>query len=70
MGAAAPTGTVRQRQDLNSRTALVYDGQFHCFRCGEHGDAISFVIQSPGVGFSKAIEQLAAADGVIELESP
>ncbi len=26
----------------------VYDDHFHCFGCGAHGDAIGFVMQTPG----------------------
>lgn len=42
----------------------VYDDHFHCFGCGVHGDAISFVMQSQGGGFMEAVEQLAAAAGL------
>ena len=28
----------------------VYDDHYHCFGCGAHGDAISFVMQSQGAG--------------------
>jgi DNA primase len=42
----------------------VYDDHFHCFGCGAHGDAISFVMQSQGAGFMEAVEQLAAEAGM------
>ncbi|MBN9564097.1 MAG: DNA primase [Alphaproteobacteria bacterium] len=42
----------------------VYDDHFHCFGCGAHGDAISFVMQSQGAGFAEAVEQLAAEAGL------
>ena len=42
----------------------VYDDHFHCFGCGAHGDAISFVMQSQGAGFTEAVEQLAAEAGL------
>ena len=42
----------------------VYDDHFHCFGCDAHGDAISFVMQSQGVRFSEAVEQLAAEAGM------
>jgi len=29
----------------------VYDDHYHCFGCGEHGDAISFVMKTTGAGF-------------------
>lgn len=34
-------------------------GFFHCFGCGEHGDAISFVTKTEGLGFPDAVEKLA-----------
>src|SRR5579863_6160415 len=40
------------------------DGQYHCFGCGAHGDAISFVMQSEGAGFMEAVERLAAEAGL------
>src|SRR5580658_4988930 len=42
----------------------VYDDHFHCFGCGVHGDAISFVMQSHGSSFSEAVEQLAGEAGL------
>lgn len=42
----------------------VYDDHFHCFGCGAHGDAISFVMQSDGRSFPEAVEQLAAEAGL------
>jgi DNA primase len=42
----------------------VYDDHFHCFGCGAHGDAISFVMQAQGSGFAEAVEQLAAEAGL------
>ena len=29
----------------------VYEDGYHCFGCGAHGDAISFVMQSQGASF-------------------
>ena len=43
----------------------VYDDHFHCFGCGAHGDAITFVTQSQGGGFMEAVEQLAAEAGMV-----
>lgn len=34
-------------------------GFFHCFGCGEHGDAIGFVMKTEGLGFPDAVEKLA-----------
>lgn len=42
----------------------VYDDHFHCFGCGAHGDAISFVMQSEGAGFPEAVERLAGEAGL------
>jgi DNA primase len=40
---------------------------YHCFGCGESGDAISFVRQTEGLDFAAAVEHLAERYGV-ELE--
>lgn len=51
----------------NEKTPSFYvyeDGQYHCFGCGAHGDAISFVMQSEGAGFMEAVERLAAEAGL------
>lgn len=37
---------------------------YHCFGCGVHGDAISFVREYEGLGFIEAIEKLAAREGM------
>ena len=37
---------------------------FHCFGCGEHGDAITFVMKSQGLSFVDAVEQLANEAGL------
>ena len=42
----------------------VYDDHYHCFGCGVHGDAITFVMQSMGASFPEAVEQLAAEAGM------
>src|SRR5579863_3737139 len=47
----------------------VYDDHYHCFGCGAHGDAVSFVMQSQGTGFMEAVSQLAAAAGM-EVPAP
>src|ERR1700689_3510440 len=47
----------------------VYDDHYHCFGCGAHGDAVSFVMQSQGAGFIEAVEQLAAEAG-LEVPKP
>ncbi len=42
----------------------VYDDHFHCFGCGAHGDAISFLMQGQGLSFPDAVGQLAAEAGM------
>ena len=42
----------------------IYDDHYHCFGCGAHGDAISFVMQSEGAGFMEAVERLAGEAGL------
>ena len=52
-----------------SPSFYVYDDGYHCFGCGAHGDAISFVMQSQGLSFIEAIGQLAAEAG-LEVPKP
>jgi DNA primase len=42
----------------------VYDDGYHCFGCGAHGDAITYVMQSQGLPFMDAIAQLAGEAGL------
>ena len=37
---------------------------FHCYGCGEHGDAIDFLRKLRGLSFSDAVDELAAEFGV------
>jgi DNA primase len=37
---------------------------YHCFSSGKHGDIFSFVMETEGLGFSEAVERLAAEAGV------
>ena len=37
---------------------------YHCFGCGAHGSAISFLMQHAGVGFVDAVEELAQSAGL------
>ena len=63
-GRAAARSTARRRRaSTSTRTA------FHCFGCGAHGDAISFVMQIEGAGFMEAVERLAAEAG-LEVPKP
>jgi len=47
----------------------VYDDHFHCFGCGAHGDAITFVMRAEGASFPEAIERLAGEAG-LEVPKP
>ena len=42
----------------------VYDDHFHCFGCGAHGDAVSFVMRAEGAQFMEAVERLASEAGL------
>ena len=42
----------------------VYEDGYHCFGCGAHGDAISFVMQTQGASFIEAVQQLAGEAGL------
>ncbi len=44
-------------------------GFYHCFGCGAHGDVISFVMQTEGLGFLEAVEDLARRAG-LEVPKP
>jgi DNA primase len=37
---------------------------YHCFGCGAHGSAISFMMQHAGIGFIEAVEDLASSAGL------
>jgi DNA primase len=47
-----------------SPSFYVYEDGFHCFGCGAHGDAISFLMQTAGASFPEAVEQLAGEAGL------
>src|SRR5579871_4117767 len=42
----------------------IYEDRYHCFGCGEHGDAISFVMKTQGASFMEAVQTLAADCGL------
>ncbi|HVT53067.1 MAG TPA: DNA primase [Dongiaceae bacterium] len=52
----------------------VYDDDephYHCFGCGAHGDAITFVMQTEGLEFRDAVERLAGDAGLdVPKDSP
>ena len=41
------------------------DGFYHCFGCGAHGDAISFLREMDGLEFMEAVERLAEMAGLV-----
>ncbi|HKM64466.1 MAG TPA: DNA primase [Acidisphaera sp.] len=47
----------------------VYDDHYHCFGCGKHGDAVTFVMESEGATFPDAVAMLAAEAG-LEVPKP
>ncbi len=47
----------------------IYDDHYHCFGCGAHGDAITFVMQTEGASFTEAVERLAREAG-LEVPKP
>ncbi len=52
-----------------SPSFYVYDDHYHCFGCGAHGDAITFVMQSQRLGFMEAVGLLAGEAG-LEVPKP
>jgi DNA primase len=42
----------------------IWDDHYHCFGCGAHGDAITFVMQADGASFTEAVERLAGEAGL------
>ena len=39
-------------------------GFYHCFGCGEHGDAVGFVMKTEGLSFPESVEKLANEVGL------
>lgn len=57
----------------NERTPsfTVNDGKgfYHCFGCGEHGNAIDFVVRRQGLEFKAAVELLESENGLRSLQA-
>jgi DNA primase len=53
-----------QQEKSPSFTVNDQKGFYHDFSSGKHGDIISFVMETEGVGFTEAVERLAAQAGV------
>ncbi len=47
-----------------SPSFYVYEDGYHCFGCGAHGDAVSFVMQAQGLSFRESAELLAGEAGL------
>ncbi len=53
-----------QQEKSPSFTVNDQKGFYHDFSSGKHGDIISFVMETDGVGFTEAVERLASMAGV------
>jgi DNA primase len=53
-----------QQEKTPSFTVNDQKGFYHDFSSGKHGDVISFLMETEGVGFTEAVERLAAMAGV------
>src|SRR5437879_12618765 len=53
-----------QQEKSPSFTVNDQKGFYHDFSSGKHGDIITFLMETEGVGFTEAVERLAAMAGV------
>src|ERR1700677_592022 len=53
-----------QQEKSPSFTVNEQKGFYHDFSSGKHGDIISFLMETEGVGFTEAVERLASMAGV------
>src|ERR1700747_10944 len=53
-----------QQEKSPSFTVNAPKGFYHDFSSGKHGDIISFLMETEGVGFAEAVERLAAMAGM------
>jgi len=53
-----------QQEKTPSFTVNDQKGFYHDFSSGKHGDIISFLMETEGVGFAEAVERLASMAGV------
>src|SRR3954452_11893029 len=53
-----------QQEKSPSFTVNDQKGFYHDFSSGKHGDIISFLMETEGVGFAEAVERLAAMAGM------
>ena len=54
----------RKNEKTPSFSVVDDDGFYHCFGCGAHGDAISFLRETEGLDFLEAVERLAEMAGL------
>jgi DNA primase catalytic core len=59
-----------QQEKSPSFTVNDQKGFYHDFSSGKHGDIISFLMETEGVGFAEAVERLAQMAGVPRNSSP
>lgn len=52
------------KENTPSFTVNEEKGFYHCFGCGQHGDAISFVMETESLSFPEAVERLASEAGM------
>jgi DNA primase len=52
------------REKTPSFTVSEVKGFYHCFGCGQHGNAVDFVMAIDGVDFSQAVQRLAELCGL------
>jgi DNA primase len=51
--------------DIASSFYVVEDqGVFHCFGCGAHGDAVTYIMRAENLGFIDSIKRLAGEAGL------
>lgn len=48
----------------NTPSFYVYDDHYHCYGCGEHGDAISYIRKQQGLSFMDSLRILADKAGI------
>ena len=44
------------------------DGHYHCYGCGRHGNAITYVMEKRNMSFPEAVRYLAAREGITVTE--
>ena len=50
--------------DRKTKSMAIYGDHAHCFGCGWHGDAITWVQETDSLSFSEAVNKLAAQAGI------